>query len=243
MNLDRVEIKGRARWHMQTAEPRPLWVGAVFFLVGLLISYAAGRLSRGFLVIDTRLAMDPATVYEAMSIHPEVLTPFVRGLLAALNVINLLVTAGFQIYALRASRGETAGFADLLSGFDIFFRVLWLSILEYVLISLWTMLLIIPGIVAAYRYRQAFYLLVDHPEWSAWRCLRESGRMMRGHKMELFVMDLSFLGWNLLCVFQIVKIYVYPYVELSRAEFYNRLSGVAAPGGAGNTEEKPPWEY
>ena len=88
-----------------------------------------------------------------------------------------------------------------------------------------------PGIVAAYRYRQALYLLLDHPERSAWQCLRESGELMSGHKWELFVLDLSFLGWAMLsAMFAPVSIWLDPYRAITNAGFYNRL--IAARGGA-----------
>ena len=76
----------------------------------------------------------------------------------------------------------------------------------------------------------ALYLLLDHPEKSAWQCLRESAAVMRGHKWELFVLDLSFLGWMLLsALFAPVSIWLDPYRAITNANYYNRLVG--AQGG------------
>lgn len=108
--------------------------------------------------------------------------------------------------------------------------MLWLAILQGLFVFLWSLLLVVPGIIAAYRYRQALYLLLDHPEKSAWQCLRESAAVMRGHKWELFVLDLSFLGWMLLsALFAPVSIWLDPYRAITNANYYNRLVG--AQGG------------
>ena len=145
--------------------------------------------------------------------------------------MSYMVSVGFAIFTLHVSRDEKAEFGNLFDGFGLFFRVLWLGILEGLLIFLWSLLLVVPGIVAAYRYRQALYLLLDHPERSAWQCLRESSALMSGHKWELFVLDLSFLGWAMLsAMFAPVSIWLDPYRAITNAGFYNRL--IAARGGA-----------
>lgn len=156
---------------------------------------------------------------------------FAIALVVALRIMSYMVSVGFVIFVLHVSRDEKAEFGNLFDGFGLFFRVLWLGILEGLLIFLWSLLLVVPGIVAAYRYRQALYLLLDHPEKSAWQCLRESGALMSGHKWELFVLDLSFLGWAMLsAMFAPVSIWLDPYRAITNAGFYNRL--IAARGGA-----------
>ena len=85
----------------------------------------------------------------------------------------------------------------------------------------------------------AIYLLLDHPDWRVGQCIRESKRLMKGHKGEIFMLDLSFFGWYLLTAIPVVQIYVTPYVQLARAEFYNRLVGCSTAA----EEEKAPWEY
>ena len=151
-------------------------------------------------------------------------------LVIALEIMSYMVSVGFVIFSLHVSRDETAEIGNLFDGFGIFFRALWLAILQGLLVFLWSLLLVVPGIIAAYRYRQALYLLLDHPEKSAWQCLRESGALMRGHKWELFVLDLSFLGWMLLsAMFAPVTIWLDPYRAITNANYYNRLVG--AQGG------------
>ena len=67
-----------------------------------------------------------------------------------------------------------------------------------IFIMLWTILLIVPGIIATLRYSQAFYILADDPSKGVMQCLKESKEMMKGNKAKLFCLELSFIGWCLL---------------------------------------------
>ena len=114
---------------------------------------------------------------------------------------------------------------------------------------LWSLLFVIPGIIAAYRYRMALYLLLDHPEMSVMQCIQESKRMMKGHKGELFVMDLSFLGWASLESIPVfgyaVQVWTTPYISMSYVLYYEALRGAETVNDAGNGgtwREAPPWE-
>ena len=104
-----------------------------------------------------------------------------------------------------------------------------LQILSGIFIFLWSLLLVVPGIIAAYRYRQAIYILIDHPEMSVLECISESKRLMKGHKWELFVLDLSFIGWMILSAPPVlglfVSIYTTPYTGLTYALYYEALCG------------------
>ena len=84
-------------------------------------------------------------------------------------------------------------FADSFGGFARPIEVFWLIVLMNIKVFLWSLLFVIPGIVAMYRYRQAWYLKSENPEWSASKCLAESGRIMKGNKWAAFCLDLWFL--------------------------------------------------
>ena len=88
----------------------------------------------------------------------------------------------------------------LLEGFSCFGKTLVLMLVTGIRVFLWSLLFIIPGIIASFRYSQAFYVMVDHPEYSAGQCLAESSRIMAGNKMKYFYLYLSFIGWNLLAI-------------------------------------------
>ena len=106
-------------------------------------------------------------------------------------------------------------------------RLLWLLILESIFVMLWSLLFVIPGIVAAYRYSLAVYIMIDHPELSAMDCIRESKRMTQGFKSQLFMLDLSFVLWLLLCSLPVigyaVQVYLTPYMETSKALYYEQI--------------------
>lgn len=110
----------------------------------------------------------------------------------------------------------------LFDGFRDFGRIFLTLFLQGVYTLLWTLLLIIPGIVKAYSYAMTSYVLYDNPELQGNAAIEKSMRMMRGHKLELFLLHLSFIGWALLCVLTlgIGLFWLVPYVQASQAAFY-----------------------
>ena len=110
----------------------------------------------------------------------------------------------------------------LFDGFRDFGRIFLTLFLQGVYTLLWTLLLIIPGIVKAYSYAMTSYILYDNPELQGNAAIEKSMRMMRGHKLELFLLHLSFIGWALLCILTlgIGLFWLVPYVQASQAAFY-----------------------
>lgn len=203
MDLNRAALKADARRRAAGYRPSPILAALIVFALGLLISTLSSYLMGGDRLTT---ALTNAAQFGPDAVEQAYISFFehysVSGvavvLVVALEIMNYMVSVGFVIFSLHVSRDETAEIGNLFDGFGLFFRVLWLAILQGLFVFLWSLLLVVPGIIAAYRYRQALYLLLDHPEKSAWQCLRESAAVMRGHKWELFVLDLSFLGWMLL---------------------------------------------
>jgi len=150
-----------------------------------------------------------------------------------------VVVVGFIRYYLNIKREQDGDYKDLLDGFNFFLKIILIRFLTNLFISLWSMLFLFPGIVASYRYRQAFYILLDDPGKSVLQCINESKQMMYGRKLDLLILDLSFIGWYILDILVIymipvpfavpvVSIWISPYVGLTRAAFYDELiAGVA----------------
>lgn len=114
-------------------------------------------------------------------------------------VFAAIATFGFMHVLLRAhANNDERWFSSSFGGFARPLSVTALLFLQNLLIFLWSLLLFFPGIVALYRYRQAWFVKVEHENLSARDCLRESARLMRGFKGRAFLLDLSFLGWILL---------------------------------------------
>ena len=99
---------------------------------------------------------------------------------------------------------------------------------------LWTLLFIIPGIIKAYAYAMTPYILVDNPEYGPNEARLKSIEMMRGHKWKLFGMELSFIGWFLLCILSLGVgfIWLSPYYRMAHVSFYNNLKEEQAPKAA-----------
>ena len=101
---------------------------------------------------------------------------------------------GLARVTLKAVRSEAEGwFSSSFGGFPRPFGVMWLLVRMNVQIILWALLFLIPGIVAIYRYRQAWYLKSDNPDWGAGKCLAESGKMMQGLKWQAFCLDFFYM--------------------------------------------------
>ncbi len=135
-----------------------------------------------------------------------------------------VLQAGWVLFAVAMMRNG-ARVLQVFSGFGRFFSAGWLLVLQTLFVCLWSLLFIIPGIVAFYSYRQAFFIKADHPEWSASRILSESKRMMKGHKWRLACLDASFIGWVLLCLVTVGFgfVFIAPYMNVANAAFYEDL--------------------
>lgn len=138
---------------------------------------------------------------------------------------------GYYNLHLDLVRGKSEiDLSDCFSGFKCFSRSLVLGILQYIFIFLWSLLFIIPGIVKSYSYAMSYYIAKDHPEYTPQQCITESRRIMEGRKMDLFLLDLSFIGWILLSALTcgIGFLWVGPYQMTARAAFYYDLVGMPA---------------
>lgn len=118
------------------------------------------------------------------------------------SVYVLLVTGAFtlgvMIFFLAVFRRQQIGVVDIFLGFEHFGKALGLLLFQGLFIFLWSLLFLIPGIIASIRYSQAFFILADDPDKGIRQCMNESKVMMKGNKSKYFWLSLSFLGWALL---------------------------------------------
>lgn len=108
---------------------------------------------------------------------------------------------------------------------DNFGKSFLVVFLVMLFVGLWSLLLVIPGIIMAYAYSMSVYISNDNPELQAMDCIKKSRELMNGHKWDLFVLDLSFIGWILLAclTFGFGFLFLQPYIETAHAEFYKEL--------------------
>jgi uncharacterized membrane protein len=144
------------------------------------------------------------------------------------SFVTGLVSLGYISLYLSILRGKTPTFEGSISAVTEnigtkFIATLLVSLYTF----LWSLLFIIPGIIKSYSYAMTPYILLDRPELSATDAIKESEKMMDGHKMDLLILDLSFIGWILLTALTcgILTFYVEPYMMATRTAFYLELKG------------------
>jgi len=134
---------------------------------------------------------------------------------------------GFNIIFLQLVRKDETlqPVKDMFVGFNNYARTLGVTLLMVVYVFLWSLLLFVPGIIKSYSYAMTFFIANDNPELSADECIEKSMAMMEGHKFDLFLLDLSFIGWGILALFTcgIGFLWLVPYIQTSHAVFYEEL--------------------
>ena len=140
-------------------------------------------------------------------------------------IIGGVLQLGYAQFLLRQQNRGDGEFNDLFSYFDRFGAGFAQKFLRELYTLLWSFLLFIPGIIAAYRYAMTPFLMVEFPELTASEAIDRSKEMMQGHKMDLFLLDLSFIGWMFLAALtaNIGNLWLNPYRNAARAAFYMEL--------------------
>ena len=147
-------------------------------------------------------------------------------------LLTTVLLAGYTLYHLGVRRGEEMGYTSLFDGFSFVGKVILLQLIMMLLISLWSMLFVIPGVIASYRYRFALYNLCENPEMGVMEALAMSCAQTQGHKMDLFVLDLTFVGWRMLSVLTlgIGDIWITPYVMQTNMGYFQQIKQMKGVG-------------
>ncbi len=250
MSIDRKKLKYAAKDAMHDTRPAPYWVSLLLMVITVLLQVLTMSLNGSLSAYRTMLAefMVHGT---ATYVEPAAVGGVFGWLLTvALEIMGSVLSVGFVIYALRVWRRQGATAGNLFDGFGVFFRAIWIQLLYSLLIALWGMVYVLPAsllasmtgqawwlaaalpllapmIMAVYSYRLAVYVMLDEPELSCWQCMARSKELMRGHKWELFVLELSFVGWALLAALipiggLLLMVWVSVYMEVTMAGYYDR---------------------
>ncbi len=145
-------------------------------------------------------------------------------------VISPALSLGITAIYLGITEGRKPAVGDMFSMMSYWGKAFLLNLLITIFVALWSLLLYIPGIVKGLSYSFAPYILADNPELTAREALNQSKEMTNGHKSELFILGLSFIGWILLGIitFGIALIWVMPYMNTTYANFYRSIKNGAA---------------
>lgn len=153
-----------------------------------------------------------------------------------LSVLLLPMAWGYACTFIALHRREDNDAFDiwhLIDGYRDFRRIFCTELLMYIYAALWTLLLIIPGIVKGCSYAMTDFILRDRKDLSGNAAISMSQAMMAGHKMDYFLLELSFLGWGILCIFTlgIGFFWLVPYMAAARANFYEEVKNDFMLGG------------
>lgn len=166
-----------------------------------------------------------------------VLVTFLMMVISALGslvlagiVVMPVISWSFSIIFLAALRRKKIEAQGLFVGFNYFGKIWAMSALSFLFVFFWSLLLVIPGIIKAFSYSMAPYILADHPNMKALDAITASRAMMHGNKWRLFCLQLSFFGWALLAclTFGIGELWLIPYMETATASFYEDIKNKAS---------------
>ena len=170
-HIDRKQCKWEAAELLREAQVSPKAMTALYMALLILLNLFSSLVDTGFFSVFLSILV---------------------------SLMSTVLAAGFALYCMAVRRGERAEFLTLFDGFSFVGKLILLSIVVDLFVFLWSLLFIVPGIIAAYRYSFAFYNLYEDPGIGVMEALEMSKRQTLGYKAQLFTLDLSYIGWNLL---------------------------------------------
>ena len=266
---NRLEIKSEAKSILRSAHASPLLVTAIVLVVCYVLERIMSLIEYGTLFPDLYLlrfylenfeylmSSDPylfmadpdAALYYAGFAWPTISGTLTTTFFSILiSLFTTVLYGGYYIYCMGIRQGLRMPCTTLFDGLSVAGKLIWCSILVGIKTFLWSLLFVIPGIVAAYRYRFALYNVLTDDSLSAGEAIRLSCEQTRGLKATLFVLDLSFIGWSLLAslTLGILNIWVMPYLALCDLAYFEdaqRRLGRSPYGGSSSDSVPPPPEW
>lgn len=142
-----------------------------------------------------------------------------------LVVSAILEVASLNVYLKMSRSPEPVSFSAFLEGLNNWARATLAILWTFLWIFIWSFLLIIPGIIKSFAYSQIFYIIAEYKEISVTKALKISMIITKGHKWDLFVMHLTFIGWDLLCIitFGLALLWVEPYRTMTCTNAYHAM--------------------
>ncbi len=210
------------RWARNALNGR--WLEAI--LAGIVIGFLGSGPSLLSTPIRINLDMSSNTITEEQTGMFMILGMITLIWVVVLFVIGGALQLGYCLFNLNLVDGKPAQVSNLFSQFHRIGTGICMNFFLVLFEFLWSLLFIIPGIIAAYSYAMTPYILAEHPEYGALEAIRMSKEMMRGNKMRLFILHLSFIGWVLLSILTcgLGLLAVTPYMQAANAAFYREVS-------------------
>jgi len=214
--MDRVEIKKKAK---EFAFKNKWNIWKPIIIIGVISGVIGGILGAVGLGPELVETADGMLEYEYTT----------AGSIAQIivDILLLPMSVGGMYYLIKLIRGEEFEINDLFSKYKYILPIIVIVFLVGLFTALWTLLLIIPGIIYAFKVAMVPYLMADELDESTgyMDLINKSKEMMDGHKWEYFKFDLSFIGWILLCgiTLGIAAIWVVPYIQTANVMYFEEL--------------------
>lgn len=214
------ELRAIARRNLEGTWGISVGVALVAAILGGLIVGTGSNINFNF---------NEDTVRNLPPIFWTVLLPLVSlaGLLGIVSfILGGTVELGYAKFLLKQYDRKELQFSDLFSQFERFGTGFAQQFLRVLFTTLWMLLFIIPGIVKGLSYAMTPFILEEHPEMTASEAIKASIRLMDGHKMDLFILGLTFIGWQILACLTmgIGFLFLNPYMNAAYAAFYRSIS-------------------
>jgi len=251
--LDRAAIKAEAKEILRNAKVSPYIVTLLVIAILFVLDRVSDLVKGGSLLYSyEQFAQYYAIVSSGSQAQLEQwleMVPDNTGITAfftiLVSLVSLILNGGYYIYCMGIRKGVQMPYSTLADGLGVAGKLILCGIQMAVKIFLWSLLLWIPGIIAAYRYRFAYYNILTDSSLSASEAIRLSCQQTQGMKSELFVLDLSFLGWSILSgfTFGLLNIWLTPYMTLCDLAYFDEGQQRV---GRGNDTQAPsrdgdPW--
>lgn len=146
-------------------------------------------------------------------------------------ILGSIIETGYARFNLKLVDRQDASFESLFAYFTHWKTMAVARLLRSIYVLLWSLLLVIPGIIASYSYAMTSFLLAERPELEAGETITLSKELMSGNRWRLFCLHFSFIGWLLLSAltFGILLLWIIPYMQTAQAAFYESLKNDQAP--------------
>lgn len=192
----------------------------VAVIFGALVSGSSGSFNLNIDMEDLEFWFEEVPAIATLLLIP------ITGVMGTLGFVSFIlggvVQVGYARYLLKQQDREINSTKDLFSQFDRFGPCFLQMLLRNLFTFLWSLLLVIPGIIKSLGYAMTPFIMAENPEMTAREAIDASQKMMQGHKWELFCLDFSFIGWYLLSALTagIGSFFLSPYVNAAYAAFY-----------------------
>lgn len=260
--INRAEIKQEAKSIMRGARVSPVLMGTLVLAISLILDRIISLVEYGAFFPDFRIfqslsylaSVDPMLLLEMDTNDMLALAGLASSATVYSLFFSILVSlfmtvlyGGFYLYCMGIRQGREMPVSTLMDGLSLAGKLIWCSILTGIKVFLWSLLFVFPGIIAAYRYRFATYNLLADSSLSAGEAIRLSCQQTRGMKFDLFVLDLSFIGWDILSsiTMGLLNIWLMPYktvADLAYFEEGQRRIGRSPYGNDTGDGSRPTWE-